>query len=347
MNEGTFHSISDFLKQSQFEIIPTDSDKVKMYATFHNSSLYLINSICLSDSYTFSKEKFIKYKKITEQQFSNVNASKIILLNLIITEYAKDIYDDINYTPDMEAHLIDINWIIDVENNELMIPSKQIKHVIGLEKDIQRLLRTDGIVRDNKIIEHNKTPILSYGLIALNIMIWFYMELAGGTTNNNILIKFGAIHSINVLQYGEYWRIFTSMFIHIGATHLFYNCFSLYIFGTRIEKFMKRWQFIFLYIFSGLTGGIFSLAGAYYTQGLKIAAGASGAIYGLIGGLLAYTIKTRKQVGGLSSYTLLLMFIVGIIYGFVSRGVDNLAHIGGFIGGFLISLIMIKLQRNE
>lgn len=347
MKTKTFNQICNLLESYEYQVIPTDSKKVKMYATFSNSSLYLINIISLDSSYTFSREKFHEYKGITKEQFSHVNANKIILLNLILTDYPVDIYNDVNYTPDFDDNLIDINWIIDENEEKLIIPSEQVKHVIGLEKDIRRLLQSDDMpYKAKKMVENNNKPYITYGLIAINVVVWILMEMAGGTTNREVLVKYGAIDAFSFFINGEYYRLVTSMFIHIGALHLLFNTFALYIFGTRIEKYMKKWSFILLYAISGFSGGLLSIGVDYLNNRVVISAGASGAIYGIIGAILVYSMVYRKRIGGLTSSTILIMFIIGIAFGSLNPQISNLGHLGGFIGGVVVAFIITKIPQK-
>ncbi|MCT4687486.1 rhomboid family intramembrane serine protease [Vallitalea sp.] len=337
----TFTKICNIFDSYNYQTIPTDSKKVKMYATFNNSNLYLVNIISLDSAYTFSKERFKEYKVITKEQFTHIDSNKIILLNLIITENALDIYKDVNYTPDFDEDLIDINWIIDENEGKLIIPSMQVNSVIGIEKDIRKLLETNDESWGPKIIEENKNiPYITYGLIVINTIFFIYMERLGGTTNILNLVKFGAIDYYSFFMKGEYYRIITSMFIHIGALHLLYNTFSLFIFGTRIEKYMKKWEYILLYGISGICGGLLSITVDLVNRRPVVSAGASGAIYGIIGAILIYSKVYKKHIGGLNSYTILIMFIVGIAFGTMNLGINNLAHLGGFIGGAIVAYLL-------
>lgn len=338
---NTFNKICDLFDSYNYESIPTDSEKVKMYATFDKSSLYLINIISLDSSHTFSKEKFSDYKNITKKQFNHVDVNKIILLNLILTEYTLDIYKDVNYTPDFDDELIDINWIIDIKEEKLIIPSKQVSSVIGIKKDINKLLASGNSYKPKpKILKENEqVPYITYSLIAINIFVFIIMELSGGTTNISNLIKFGAIDSYSFLKQGEYYRIISSMFIHIGAMHLLYNIFGLYVFGTRIEKYIKRWEFIILYVVSGIVGSMLGVGVDLLSERMTVSAGASGAIYGLIGAILVYSKVFKKNIGGLTSYTIIILFIIGIGFGTLKPEISNLAHLGGFIGGAIVATL--------
>lgn len=344
MKEDIYNQICHLFEQYNYQVFPTDSEQVKMYGTFSGGCLYLINVIQLDEGYTYSKELFAYYKDITSRQFGHVNASKIILLNLLITKKPMEIYESINYMPDFDQDLIDIQWLIHQEESKLIIPKEQVKKVLGLERDLKRLLEVgeESITGPKTIYKDHKTPYITYSLMVINICFWILLEISGGSRNHEALIRYGAILSQTFFTGQEYYKLLTSMFLHIGLMHLLYNLFGLYIFGSRIELYMKPWKFLVIYIGAGLTGGMLSVAVDYLMGHATIAAGASGAIYGVMGALLVYTKIYRRHFEGLNTYIILLMIVVGFGMGIMTPGVGNLAHLGGLMGGALISLLLPK-----
>jgi membrane associated rhomboid family serine protease len=127
------------------------------------------------------------------------------------------------------------------------------------------------------------------------------------------------------------------MFVHFGALHLLMNLTGLMIFGIRVERYLGRVKFLAIYIFSGLAASLFSLL---FTRGY--AAGASGAVYGLTGAILAYTLVSKRPMDALTSYTMLIFAGIGLAMGFASPGIDNFGHIGGWLAGLLAGLIFTK-----
>ncbi len=223
-----FNRINNYFEEREFQSIPTDSKTVKMFATYQKSSLYLINVIALNSNYSFDKSKFEKYKEITKKQFDHVNVDKIVLLNLILIEEVERVHDEVNYCPEIEETFIDINWIIDTINNKLIIPKNQINNVMGLEKSIVKVIGLQEEDIQVKLNRQNKFPIITSALIGINIIVWLLIECFGSSFDSNTLINFGALYTPLIIANKQYWRLFTSMFIHIGATHLAFNCFSLY-----------------------------------------------------------------------------------------------------------------------
>lgn len=178
-------------------------------------------------------------------------------------------------------------------------------------------------------------PFVTYLLLGAIAIIFILMTLAGGSTNNLVLIKFGANYGPLILA-GQTWRLFTSMFLHIGLMHLFFNGYALFIFGLEMERLYGPDRFITVYILSGLYGSLASFA----IRGPDVfSAGASGAIFGVIGMNLAYFTLHREMFGQFGRQRMLnTLFIIGInlLFGFTVPGIDNFAHIGGLLVGLIL-----------
>ena len=178
-------------------------------------------------------------------------------------------------------------------------------------------------------------PIMTYLLLGAIILVWLLMEMSGGSTNSQVLVEFGANYGPRILR-GETWRLFTSMFLHIGLTHLAFNAYALFIFGIEMERLYGPDRYIVIYILSGLFGSLASFA----SRGPQVlSAGASGAIFGVIGMNLAFFLLHRESFGHFGRQRLLnTLFIIGLnlVFGFTMPGIDNLAHLGGLLAGFLL-----------
>lgn len=336
----TFEKICDLFDSYNYQIIQTNASDIKTYSTYNHSNLYFINLVTMNNSYKYSKDIINQFTTKVDKQLNNINANKIIILNLLITDNTSDIYEDINNTPDFDNHVIEISWLIDKNEEKLIIPSMQVNDVIGIQKDLNNILKaSDNGYKTKRIQKNDEKPYLTYAFIAINILVWIYMEMNGGSTDIYNLIRFGSVDAYSIFVKGEYYRIITSMFIHIGISHLIFNCFSLYIFGTRMEKYMKKWQYFLLYMMSGILGGLISVTVDLMNDRVLISAGASGAIYGVLGAILVYSKVYKRQVGGLSHYTILIMLIAGIAFGFMDSSISNIAHLGGFVSGGLIAYL--------
>ena len=179
-----------------------------------------------------------------------------------------------------------------------------------------------------------KKPIVTYSLIFICILVFILMYVLGnGSTDNYTLLVFGA--NVDTLtKNGDYYRLFTSMFLHIGILHLLCNMYSLYIIGKEVENVFGKVKYLIIYLLSGIAGSILSLAFNHNT----ICAGASGAIFGLLGALLYFGYYYRTYLGATLTRSIIPVILLNLIIGFTSSGIDNAAHIGGLVGGILIAM---------
>ena len=186
-------------------------------------------------------------------------------------------------------------------------------------------------------IMQTKKPIVTYILLALNIIIFALMYILGdGSYSSDTLIKFGANY-VELTKSGEFYRLITCAFLHIGALHLILNMYSLYVIGTQIEYFYGKIKYIFIYLFSTIMGSLFTVALAANNT---LAAGASGAIFGLLGAMLYFGYHYRGYIGNAILYQILPVVFLNLYIGFTMPNIDNAAHIGGLIGGYLMSMAL-------
>ena len=186
------------------------------------------------------------------------------------------------------------------------------------------------------------------GLNVLDLATALLAQIVSGSTSASTLIELGAMKG-SLIAGGEYWRLFTAMFLHFGWLHLALNCFGLYIFGQMIEGLYGRSRFIVIYTLAGLAGSVSSYAfnlslAPYHSVGI----GASGAVLGLLGATVAFFIRNREMLGEMGRRTLAGLIIVAginLAFGFMTPGVDNLAHIGGFVGGLALGLAFTPTYR--
>ena len=170
--------------------------------------------------------------------------------------------------------------------------------------------------------------------MAICIILFAMMYLFGdGSEDKYTLINFGA-NLDTLTKGGEYYRLFTCMFLHIGIWHLLCNMYSLYVIGKEVEGLFGKWKYLVIYILSGICGSILSLAFSHNT----VSAGASGAIFGLLGALLYFGYYYRTYLGATIKSTVLPVVIFNLILGFLSSGIDNAAHIGGLVAGILLAM---------
>jgi rhomboid protease GluP len=177
-------------------------------------------------------------------------------------------------------------------------------------------------------------PRVTYVLLAAVGLAFAAETVLGGSTNVFTLVGLGAQVNALVAQ-GAYWRLLSAMFLHIGLMHLAFNGWALFSLGREVEALYGSGRFTLIYLLAGLFGGL-----ATYLVGLGgLSAGASGAIFGLVGAEIAYFLRNRRLFGAFSKQQLANLFtLVGInlVFGFTLAGVNNWAHLGGLAAGFAL-----------
>ncbi len=191
---------------------------------------------------------------------------------------------------------------------------------------------------------NNKVTII---ICAINVVVFMGLTMIGMTEDGAFMLEHGAMYVPYVLENQEYYRIFTSMFLHFGIQHLGNNMLLLLLIGSQLEEEMGMVKYTILYLVSGLAGNFLSMADEIKTGEYAVSGGASGAIYGIIGGMLWVVIVNKGRVRTITSQGLLVMIGISLYYGFTSSGIDNLAHIGGLVSGFLLSIIMCRKSNEE
>ncbi len=234
------------------------------------------------------------------------------------------------------------NWEQEIDRlfKLLNLPSPEVKSWFSDIEDPLILINTlRQTEKDRRQAENDllfaKKPFLTYILVAINLIMFLLLELVGsGSTDLSTLIKFGAKYNTAILE-GDWWRFITPMFLHIGFLHLLMNTLALYYLGISVERIYGTWRFLILYFAAGITGGVASFA--FTTQ---VSAGASGAIFGCFGALLYFGVAHPSLFLRSMGRNVIVVLGINLAFGFIVPMVDNSAHIGGLIGGFLASAIV-------
>ena len=188
-------------------------------------------------------------------------------------------------------------------------------------------------------------------MAAINIIVFIVLEIMGDTHSAPFMLEHGASYAPMVLE-GQYWRLFSCMFLHFGFEHLAYNMFSLIFLGDIIESVMGAVRYLIIYIVGGLGGNIVSVMLSMRSGRYAVAAGASGAIFACMGAFLYFALRNRSSFGPNHMRRLGMMIMLMIMQSLVDKGVDNAAHIGGFASGFILAVLLyhprkISVRRIE
>lgn len=238
------------------------------------------------------------------------------------------------------------NLIIDAKTEEDIKENKLLKDIFP---DLENKMKyeEDGFELfakiTNDINKHNeedatkiekvfssKKPYITYFIMMICILLYIIPKLLGNY--DQIIYDYGLIGE--AVKNGDFFRLITSEFLHASAVHLLVNMYSLYIIGTQIESFLGKKKYILIYLMSAVFASLLSITLGDLTS---ISIGASGAIFGLLGSLLYFGYHYRVYLGNVIKSQIIPIIVLNLIIGFSIQGIDNFAHIGGLVGGVLVT----------
>lgn len=220
-------------------------------------------------------------------------------------------------------------------SKKLRFSEEGLKLFMKITSDINRKNKKDAeIVND---VFKPKTPTITRILILINIIVFCFQVF-----NEKVLYDFG-VWDLGIIKYGQYYRLITGMFLHANPLHLGLNMYALYVIGQQLEGFIGKAKYITVYLVSGLIGSLLSvsLQSANYWG-----VGASGAIFGLLGAILYFGYHYRVYLGGVLRSQIIPLIVINLTIGFMFTGIDNLAHIGGLIGG-VVSTMALGIKHKS
>lgn len=191
-------------------------------------------------------------------------------------------------------------------------------------------------------IRHSWVNIL---LVLLNVILFILCTFTG-----SLLYNKGAFSVTYLMQDGEWYRIFTSMFLHWDAEHLISNMLILYYIGNAVEREMGHILYLFTYFLSGISGAVFSMGYELFAHNYANSVGASGAVFGIEGALLMLVLLHRGKWADITAGKMVFTIAFSLYCGFTSSFVNNAAHVGGVLMGFLVTGIfwlLVPAMRND
>lgn len=201
-----------------------------------------------------------------------------------------------------------------------------------------------SVLTKNQVVKKKftfMTMAVTFSIMILNILIYGLTAVASKSLDINIyvLIEYGA--KVNeLIDQGEFYRLFTSAFLHADFMHILFNMYALFALGRIVEEIMGKWKMIIIYTFSAITGGLMS-----YLYTPNVAVGASGAIFGLLGAILVIALFGRQKSMRSMFARIMIVLAINLFSGFSSSNIDNFGHIGGLMGGIVITLVLIFMDR--
>ena len=211
--------------------------------------------------------------------------------------------------------------------NKLKFTEKGLQLFVKITNDINMKNKKEAEKAED--VFKPKKPVITPILIGINVFVYLLMMFGNYDYIVNEFCVYGPL-----IRLGEYYRLLTGIFLHGSLLHLLFNCYALYVIGSQMESFMGKGKYLIIYLFSGLIGSLTSIA----LNGDAASLGASGAIFGLMGSMLYFGYHYRVYLGNVLKSQLIPLIIINLVLGMITPGVDNYAHIGGLIGGILITI---------
>lgn len=243
-----------------------------------------------------------------------------------------------NFVAEQDRLLQQLNSTLE-QNIQLPSEVEQESGVNQYKSTLNELLHTKNQELQN-VFSYGK-PRFTNILIAINIFLFIMLEINGGSMNIENLIQSGAKYNPAIID-GEWWRIISSMFLHIGVFHLLMNMIALYYLGTAVEKIYGSTRFLVIYFLAGIGGGLTSFA-----FNIHVAAGASGALFGLFGALLFFGMIYKRLFLQTMGKSIIFILIINLIFGFMIPQIDMGAHIGGLVMGFIGATITYLPKKGN
>ncbi|HWT26602.1 MAG TPA: rhomboid family intramembrane serine protease [Mobilitalea sp.] len=354
------------LTEVNFNRIDSTSPGIYFYYRALPDEVQIVSVMHLISGEELTIEQYEHILNQIKEHFISQGAPAIRLLSLIFT---RDPYKTKQFCLDHDIH-----WIIDISVNKLFLYENQSAIFLDLKDKLEKMLEEEqneqglgnvenygektynrqtyngqakGAFQGNSIRVSQWYAPVNTTIIAINILVHIvvhYTELFGGAEK---LISEGALSWQDVVQNGEYYRILTSMFLHANIGHIFNNMLVLLFVGANLERAVGKVRYIIIYFGAGIIAGISSISYNMWKGDEVWAIGASGAIFGVIGAMLYVIIINKGRLQNISGVQMILFAVLSLYGSFINVGVDNAAHIGGFVGGLLIAAIAYRRPKRR
>ena len=248
----------------------------------------------------------------------------------------------------------DYFWILDAKQERLMVyePDEINIEAEGcfdeLIAPLEQCLETIAPKQlSKKEFKFNNRFFVTYALIAINILVFFVLEQGVFRNRFEVLLEWGANYAPAVREGKQYYRLFSSMFLHADIEHLFNNMLLLCYIGRLLEGQLGKIRYFFVYFLSGMIAGLFSIGYNTHIGEEPFCIGASGAVFGLTGAMAVFVLWKQGRMAQISRRQMIIMVILSLYGGFTENNVDNAAHIGGLLAGAAAAVVLTLIHSRK
>lgn len=328
--------VEKYLEHIGFQRLMADIPGIDVYFTIENS---FINALVLVDADGQPEVTDIQLDSFLEKSDWKAPGGETIDVHSLSVIFSRD---------EDKARSIGHNrmfcWYVNTERESLVIDEGKCADFYGMKAVLQKAVTEPEIQESSGqqevTIEQPQNKAVSYvnyGLLIANFVM-YVLCIFGGT----FFYELGALNPILLVVRKQWYRFFTCMFLHADVYHLSGNMIYLYTLGDMAEKQLGHMKYLVLYLLSGLVGGFASMAFSVLTKDFTASVGASGAIFGITGALLWILIKSRGKNEVITVPKMIFLIAYSLYNGFISTNIDNAAHIGGLIGGFILAMLLYR-----
>lgn len=255
------------------------------------------------------------------------------------------------------------SWIVDTQNLKLILFENQKYDFGGIRKGLEDLLldkylSIGGEAQEDSggipySVHKEKANLAKYispcntAIVILNILVFLIVNTLLPERTGDELIARGALSWRDILDSQEYYRLVTYMFLHSNVSHLANNMIVLLFIGDNLERAAGKWRYILMYFFSGVLAGAASIIYNMVKFNDIVSIGASGAIFGVVGAMVYVVVVNRGRLENIGTRQLAFFVILSLYGGLTSQGVDNIAHVGGLVSGFLLAMVLYRKQKKR
>lgn len=326
LSKRGFHFTKSNIMNTYAFLKPLTKDELEICLIINN-----INGFCF-DTASLSQLADTIERKFLFNGFRKVNLFFII--------FSDNITHDKNYVSQNHPF-----WLIDTTEKKLMIFENQPDDYFNLRQDLESFLSSSPARKGLA----DTLPVITILLIAVNVIVFLFTSFHGGEDNTRYLLQHGAAYWKYIYEDHEYYRLLTCMFLHFDGEHLLNNMITLAVIGATIENVLGHFRFLSIYLLSGLGASFIS---SLYNMNnnpantITVSAGASGAIFGILGALIIITLLSNKLKATIKPQNIFVIAVLSVLNGYMNSSIDNMAHIGGLLFGIILTFTSCLYRKN-
>ncbi len=352
----TIQQLDVFFTEYGYKKIPSNLPDYSCYFRIEDQYAVVCNTMRSDDRFYLSSDEYRMLRGKISELFAQKGIAEVHILTLVLAENWQNVRKLCTDDP--------FCWMISPTDEELVVPETQVSDFYGLRDKINGLLLSirqgtysapelgteqRGHVSGVRSIrewwdsltgtQKKALPWVSLTLVIINTIIYIFCSIYGSA-----IYDLGSLSVRNIENDSSFYRLISSMFLHADLNHLTSNMIILFYVGEAVEKKTGHIRFSLLYFIAGLVGGFFSIGTELYTHDYFSTVGASGAIFGIIGGLLFLVIAGGGRIDEVTTGRIVFIIAFSLYTGFTSQGINNAAHVGGLLGGIATMSVMWALS---